>query len=137
MKGILTGMRLTISHLFDKPITRQYPKEKPVLKERFRGRVGLVRSRETGELKCVACGLCAKACPDNLIHVVPGTGDPEKGEKKKFPKEYTIDISRCMYCGYCVEACPFGALIMTHEYELATYNKNDLIYTIDRIVVDR
>ena len=136
MIGILKGMKVTLSHLFDKSITQQYPKEKPVMKERFRGRIGLVRIKETGELKCVACGLCAKACPDRIIHLVTGTGDPEKGEKKKFPKEYTVDLGMCMYCGICVEACPFGALIMTHEYEFATYDKTSFTYTIDKLIVD-
>ena len=31
MKGILTGMKLTLSHLFERSITQQYPKEKPVM----------------------------------------------------------------------------------------------------------
>ncbi|MFH0926115.1 MAG: NADH-quinone oxidoreductase subunit I [bacterium] len=133
MKGILTGFKLTISHLFDKPVTRQYPKEKPVMKERFRGRPGLVKDKQTGELKCVACGLCVKACPDGVIKITAGTkDDPVKG-KKKYPLEYTLDITRCMFCGYCVEACPFGALVMTHEYELATYDKNDLYYDLNRL----
>jgi NADH-quinone oxidoreductase subunit I len=136
MKGILTGMKLTLSHLFEKSITQQYPKEKPVMKERFRGRPGLVRDRETGQLRCVACGLCARACPDNVISIEAGKGDPEKGEKKKFPREYTIDLGRCMFCGFCVEACPFNALVMTHEYELATSDRDDLIYTIDKLTVD-
>ncbi|MGA1867540.1 MAG: NuoI/complex I 23 kDa subunit family protein [bacterium] len=137
MKGIVTGMKVTLSNLFAKPVTRQYPKEKPVFKKRFRGRLGLVRDKKSGRLKCVACGLCAKACPDNIITIVAAQGDPEKGEKKKYPKEYTVDIARCMYCGYCVEACPFGALVMTHEYELATYNKDDLVCSIDKLIVDR
>lgn len=136
MKGILTGMKTTLRHFFEKPVTRQYPKEKPIMKERFRGRLGLVRDKESGELKCVACGLCVKACPDNIIKMSSAKGDPEKGEKKRYPKEYTVDIGRCMYCGYCVEACPFGALVMTHNYELATYDKVDFICTIEELTVD-
>ena len=31
-----------------------------------------------------------------------------------------------MFCNLCVEACPFGAIIMSHDYELAVYNKEEL-----------
>jgi formate hydrogenlyase subunit 6/NADH:ubiquinone oxidoreductase subunit I len=33
---------------------------------------------------------------------------------------------RCIYCGRCATACPEKAIRITHEFELATDNKQDL-----------
>ncbi|MGB9587774.1 MAG: 4Fe-4S binding protein, partial [Armatimonadota bacterium] len=44
---------------------------------------------------------------------------------------FTMDAGRCMFCGLCTEVCPTGALVMTDEYELAAFSREDLIY--DRV----
>ncbi|HVN97260.1 MAG TPA: glycyl-radical enzyme activating protein [Syntrophorhabdaceae bacterium] len=49
---------------------------------------------------CVACGECAKACPQQAITFVPG----EKGPR------YLLDRTKCVACGTCVQACTAGAL---------------------------
>jgi len=31
-----------------------------------------------------------------------------------------------MNCGFCVEYCPFDAIVMDHDYEIASYQRNVL-----------
>ena len=47
-------------------MTIQYPEEKPYLPPRYRGRIILSRDPD-GEERCVACNLCAVACPVDCI----------------------------------------------------------------------
>jgi formate hydrogenlyase subunit 6/NADH:ubiquinone oxidoreductase subunit I len=39
-----------------------------------------------------------------------------------------------MMCGLCVAACPFDAIEMSHEYELATRDRADLVRVLLRDV---
>ena len=130
MIGIFKGMALTLRYwVIEKPVTVQYPYEKCVVADRFRGRMALVKDPESGKLKCTACGICEKTCPDELIKVTPvGKG------KERMPQDYEINIENCMFCGLCVESCPFDALKMTKNYELAVYDKNELIYHKDELL---
>jgi len=121
---ILRGMTLTFRHLFVRPITQQYPHQKPEVAGRFRGVMSLLRYRDGGE-KCVGCGLCEVACPSNVIKVV--SAEQEGSPLKRYAREYWFDLSRCVFCGFCVEACPVDALAMTPNYEYATTNKRDLL----------
>ena len=59
-------MWTVFKHLFDRTDTVQYPEEKPYLAPRYRGRIVLTRDPD-GEERCVACNLCAVACPVDCI----------------------------------------------------------------------
>jgi NADH-quinone oxidoreductase subunit I len=121
---ILIGMKATLRHLIHyKPITLQYPHEKRVLPDTFRGMLALLRY-DDGTEKCVGCDLCEAACPSRVIRVVSSEvpGEPTK----RFAKEYYMDMTRCLFCGLCVQACPVDALGMTREFEWSVYDKRDL-----------
>jgi NADH-quinone oxidoreductase subunit I len=74
---LAVGMKSTMSHLIHyKPITLQYPHEKRVLPDNYRGMLALLRYEDETE-KCVGCDLCSAACPSRdsvslLWDVCPG-----------------------------------------------------------------
>jgi NADH-quinone oxidoreductase subunit I len=106
--------------------TVQYPEEDLPIPEEFRYIPFLVYDEgENGEKtqRCTSCGICAKVCPPQCIWIVR-TSDPETGKPIPEPTEFYIDADVCMNCGFCAEYCPFDAIIMDHDYEMASYNRN-------------
>ena len=122
--SLLTGMRITLGQFFKPSVTVQYPHESLKMPERFRGHIVLVRDPETGKAKCFACKLCERACPSDCITV---EGAKLEGAKKKSVTQYVLDFTKCSLCGSCVEACRDGAIRYSHEYNLASTNKEDYI----------
>jgi NADH-quinone oxidoreductase subunit I len=49
------------------------------------------------------------------------------------PEEFYIDASICMSCGFCAEFCPFDAIKMDHDYEIAFYDREKLLFDIDKL----
>lgn len=128
---LLKGLKITLTHLFKKPITLQYPDERPVVSPNFRGLHALKVSHDRA--KCVACYLCSTVCPAKCITVEAG----EDQNHDKFAAKYEIDMLRCIFCGYCVEACPVDALTMTGEFELANYKREDFVFVKERLLEKR
>lgn len=136
---IIRGLAVTIRHFlynlfnFSKLPTIEYPEKKREIPAAFRGRHRLTK-RPDGSPRCVACFLCATACPANCIHIEAGEykdGNPNE----KYPVRYEIDMLRCVFCGLCVEACPCDAIRMdTGEYDLADYKREDLIFTKEKLM---
>src|SRR5258708_19583333 len=70
------GMILTFRTQNPKNIyTEQYPLERPMVAERYRGAPRLNMNPETGETLCISCNLCALASPNNFIFVVSHHAD--------------------------------------------------------------
>ncbi len=110
-------------------ITEDYPDAPPKFQERFRG-VHVLQRDENGLEKCVACFLCAAACPADCIYIeaAENTDTLRISGGERYAKVYNIDYSRCIFCGYCVEACPTDAITHGHGFEIASYNVSTLIY---------
>ena len=89
--------------------TEQYPAERPKVAERYRGAPRLNNDPDNGETLCIACNLCALACPEHCIEV--GWERTEAG--KKALTTYTFDLSRCMFCGLCEDACPMFRFLLS------------------------
>jgi len=127
--ALCKGLSVTFKFLFTRPITLKYPEEKREPALRFRGS-HVLRLDEEGKDRCVACCLCAQVCPANVITIEPAEGE----NNRKYPKTFELDLGRCIFCGYCVEACPKTAIIMTTTYELADYQREDVIYDKNRLL---
>ena len=131
--SLITGMRITIGQFFKPNVTVQYPHESLKMPERFRGHIELVRNPETGKAVCFACKLCERACPSDCITV---DGAKLDGAKKKSVTQYVLDFTKCSLCGSCVEACRDGAIRYSHEYNLASTNKEDYIMDLFKRLED-
>ncbi len=114
LPAILVGLGVTARHFFRNVFGRkytatvEYPDQKAVYPERFRG-VHRLMKREDGTVRCVACMLCPTVCPAHCITIHPGE---REDSNEKFPVVFEIDELKCVVCGLCVEACPCDAIRM-------------------------
>lgn len=131
---MLRGLLIVFKYAFKSPVTFRYPEEKRKLPARSRGRHYLTRWSD-GLERCVGCELCAIVCPSQAIYVKPAANDPEapNSHGERYASDFQINMLRCIFCGYCEEACPTGAIILGNEYELASFTRQELIYTKDRL----
>jgi NADH-quinone oxidoreductase subunit I len=133
---ILKGMAVTIRHFLRNLVhvgrlpTILYPEQKRDYSDRFRGK-HILTTREDGTLKCVACYMCAQACPAECITIV--AGEHPKLAYEKYPVVFDIDMLRCVYCGFCVDACPKDAIWMTRDYEMAFFNRQEAVFGINKL----
>ena len=125
LRTILIGMRITLKYCFAKTVTLQYPDRAPALQPRYRG-------FHYFEIeKCIACDLCAKACPVDCIYI-------EKTGARKIDKEsgvakggamtrYAIDYAKCMFCALCVDPCPTDCIHMGNIHDLSGFDRESMI----------
>lgn len=132
--AILKGLKTTLKHVTEsKPVTQQYPEQKPDLPLHYRG-VHRLNRDEKDRVKCVACMMCATACPANCITIEAEKAPPEWPDRDKFCKTFELDELRCIYCGMCEEACPVDAIELTHIYDLTGESREDLLYTREKLL---
>jgi NADH-quinone oxidoreductase subunit I len=132
LPAIAEGLRTTVRHMF-KPdtITQQYPEEKPDLPPNYRG-VHRLNRDDQGRVKCVACFLCATACPARCIEIV---GDKAPwADRDKYPTKFVIDELKCIYCGMCEEACPVDAIELTSIYDLVGHSRQQMLYDREKLL---
>ena len=122
--SIAKGHIVTFVNLFRKKVTLQYPEVRWELPEGYRGFPGLPVDPETGQDVCIACGACARICPTQLITVEGHLTE----DKKRIVDCFVMQAGLCTFCGLCTEVCPVDAIVMTDNYELAVFSKDDLIY---------
>ena len=114
--------------------TIQYPEERLITPEEARYVPFLVYDEKpdgTREQRCTSCGICAKVCPPQCIWIVR-SNDPNTGRPIPEPTEFYIDVDICMNCGFCAEFCPFDAIIMDHDFELASYGRS--VYNMEKLL---
>jgi NADH-quinone oxidoreductase subunit I len=116
LKSIAIGMGITLRYAFSKPVTIQYPDRKIDFAPRFRG------IHEFEAAKCIACDLCAKACPVDCIYI-DYTG---RGKNAKLLR-YAIDYSKCMFCALCTEPCPVECIHMGKLHDLSAFSRDDMV----------
>ncbi len=130
MLSILRTLWRVFLHAFHPRVTRQYPEQKAYLAPRTRGRIILSRDPDGGE-RCVACYLCAVACPVDCIALQA----TEDATGRRYPEFFRINFSRCIFCGYCEEACPTYAIQLTPDFEMGEYRRQDLVYEKEDLLI--
>jgi len=128
--GVVVGMKITLRYIFMKPVTVNYPEQHLGFAPRYRG------IHEFELSKCIACDLCAKACPVDCIYIEKtgprridkATGlvdesDPKNGQLTRF----AIDYSKCLFCALCTEPCPTDCIHMGKLHDLSGYSRADAV----------
>ncbi len=131
IKGTVQPFWVTLKNMFRKPVTMQYPEQKPDLPPRYRARLILTRDPD-GQERCVACHLCSAACPVDCISMQA----TEQDDGRRCAAWFRINFSRCIFCGLCTEACPTLAIQVTNDFELAGRDPLKLVYEKDDLLVD-
>ena len=126
--AIAKGMGVTFKEMLQPTLTEDYPDAPPKFQERYRG-AHILQRDENGLEKCVACFLCAAACPAECIYIeaAENTDVTRMSGGERYAEVYNIDYTRCIFCGYCVEACPTDAITHGHGFENASYNTSTLV----------
>jgi NADH-quinone oxidoreductase subunit I len=119
------GLSITMSHLFRRPSTVQYPDRTPLLVRdmlppRYRGFL------EVDTAICTGCQACERACPIACIQITLEK-DPTN-PKQRLVTQFDIDEAKCMFCGLCVEPCPTGSIQHTREFEGSVANIRNLVF---------
>lgn len=117
-------------HAFRRRETVLYPEVRPYIPPRWRGRIILSRDPDGGE-RCVACYLCAVACPVSCIALQAA----EDEQERRYPAFFRINFSRCIFCGFCEEACPTCAIQLTDDFEIGEYDRTSLVYEKEDLLI--
>ncbi len=136
LPAIFQGLTVTASHIDGHSVTQQYPEQQPDLPMHYRGLHRLNRD-EQGRVKCVACMMCATACPANCISIIATEApknDPVWEGRDKYPASFELDELRCIYCGMCEEACPCDAIELTHIYDLTGVTRAEMVFDKEKLL---
>jgi NADH-quinone oxidoreductase subunit I len=136
LPAILSGVVITIKHLFRRAATVRYPETKREISAIWRGQHVLKRD-DNGAERCTACGLCAVACPAEAITMV--AAERNKGEEnlyreEKYASTYEINMLRCIFCGLCEEACPKEAIFLTDRIIETDYAREGFVFGKSKLV---
>ena len=125
VRTIAIGMKITLKYCFARTVTVQYPDVAPPIQPRYRGFHWFEAE------KCIACDMCAKACPVDCIYI-------EKSGPRKIDKatgvaiggaleRYAIDYSKCLLCALCCDPCPTDCIHMGDNHDLSAYTREDMV----------
>ena len=129
--SIIKGFYTTGKHLFQKPVTEEYPEYRRPLPERSRARIVLTLDPD-GRERCVACYLCSGVCPVNCISM-QASEDPDG---RRYAAWFRINFGRCIFCGLCEQACPTSAIQLTPDFENIQRDVLKLVFEKEDLLVD-
>ncbi|VTT97230.1 nadh-quinone oxidoreductase subunit i : NADH-quinone oxidoreductase subunit I OS=Planctomyces limnophilus (strain ATCC 43296 / DSM 3776 / IFAM 1008 / 290) GN=nuoI PE=3 SV=1: Fer4 [Gemmataceae bacterium] len=132
--AMIDGLKTTIGHIFSPQVkTEQYPEQEPKMPANYRG-VHRLNRDEKDRVKCVACYMCATACPAHCIDIVAAPAPAEWADREKYPETFVIDELRCIYCGMCEEACPVDAIELTTLYDLTGLSREQMVFDKEKLL---
>lgn len=85
-------------------VTVEYPKQ--AIKTDF-----ITGKPQADNNKCSRCGICIGICPVSAV-------------SDNYGIQFNLD--ECIFCSNCADRCPTGAITMTHDFELAAADRNEL-----------
>jgi NADH-quinone oxidoreductase subunit I len=131
--GLTTTLRHVVRTVCGRSVTVSYPEEEPEIANPliYRGVHRLNRDAQ-GRVKCVACFLCATACPAHCIDIV--AAESPWPDREKYPEQFTIDELRCIFCGMCEEACPVDAIELTSLYNLTGRSREEMVFDKEKLL---
>ena len=88
--------------------TGKYPKEDPLLPDRYRG-LPVIEADRCPE----GCQECVASCSYDALRVTGG--------------KVRLDLGLCVFCGDCVAACPIGAITFSRDWRLAAREREGLV----------
>jgi len=130
---VTDGLATTIGHLFKPARTEEYPEQEPKLPPNYRG-VHRLNRDEAGRVKCVACYMCATACPAHCIDIVAAPAPAGWTDREKYPETFVLDELRCISCGMCEEACPVDAIELTSLYDLTGLSREQMVFDKEKLL---
>jgi NADH-quinone oxidoreductase subunit I len=127
------GLSVTARHLVGPKVTVSFPEQRPTIENPliYRG-VHRLNKDQQGRVKCVACFLCATACPAHCIDIV--AAESPWPDREKYPESFAIDELRCIYCGMCEEACPVDAIELTSLFDLTGRSREEMIFDKEKLL---
>lgn len=131
--AVIQGLAVTTRHLFAKKMTVSFPEERPVFGNPliYRG-VHRLNKDDQGRVKCVACFLCATACPAHCIDIIAAPSPWP--DRDKYCESFQIDELRCIFCGMCEEACPVDAVELTSMFDLTGRSREEMIFDKEKLL---
>lgn len=136
VSATVQAMGVTLKALLSGTVTVQYPEQPIAVYPRFRARHEL-RRYDNGLERCIGCMLCEAACPTGAIHVEAAENDPANpvSPGERYAKVWEVNLMRCVFCGDCETACPVEAVVLGHDFELARYDRDGLLWTKEMLLL--
>lgn len=131
----LNAMAIALRTAFRPPVTEPLPwKSEREHPERYRASFALTHD-DNGEENCIACKVCEKICPSEIIHLELEERRVSEftGKKRGYVGPFTLDLNACIVCELCVQVCPTDAIVMVSEPQPPGFSREDLFLTRERL----
>lgn len=150
--SLIVGLGITGRYFCAPQVTVHYPRATvdPEVLATYRGPIELVGlDREPGKPRCIACMLCAQACPSGCIAVTRAPAPkptpeeiqaaqeaeargekPKKPAAPKTPGSWMYDFTLCSLCGTCIEVCPVESIRFSGNIYLAAQSREALRFDL-------